>query len=301
VDDHINRLLDLDTHREVALALLALGQAVEDPPASPSDLTPLGLETVPLSRREVHYPLMRRMHEASSLAHAAEVARWQAAAWDKPVAAPDAGAVEFLPPPDEQVPRDGLEQVVRRRGSTRRFRRESITRAQLAVLLDRSLRGIPADFSSPNGDALNDIYLIVNDVEGVPPGAYYYDPSSRRLQCLQQGDFRDQAAFLALDQDLPGEAAVAVFFLADLDWCLGRLGNRGYRAVQLEAGILGGRMYLAAYAQRLGATGLTFYDDEVVRFFSPHAAGKSAIFLVAVGRGARAPNLVPVRSLEGGT
>jgi hypothetical protein len=54
--------------------------------------------------------------------------------------------------------------------------------------------------------------------------------------------------------------------------------------VQLEAGIMGGRLYLASYAQRMGATGLTFYDDEVTAFFSPHASGKSAIFLVAIGR-----------------
>jgi hypothetical protein len=57
--------------------------------------------------------------------------------------------------------------------------------------------------------------------------------------------------------------------------------------VQLEAGILGGKLYLGAYAQRLGATGLTFFDDDVVRFFSPHAEGKSAIFLVAVGNSAK--------------
>jgi hypothetical protein len=73
------------------------------------------------------------------------------------------------------------------------------------------------------------------------------------------------AGHLGLDQELPADAAVDIFFLADL-----------YRAVQLEAGIIGGRLYLAAYAQRLGATGLTFYDDEVTRFFSPHAEGKSA-------------------------
>ena len=36
-----------------------------------------------------------------------------------------------------------------------------------------------------------------------------------------------------------------------------------------------------------GATGLTFYDDEVTNFFSPHAEGKSAIFLVAVGKSAK--------------
>ena len=86
---------------------------------------------------------------------------------------------------------------------------------------------------------------------------------------------------------MPADAAVDIFFLADLRPILQRFGNRGYRAVQLEAGIIGGRLYLAAYAQRLGATGLTFYDDEVTRFFSPHAEGKSAILLVALGKSAK--------------
>ena len=69
---------------------------------------------------------------------------------------------------------------------------------------------------------------------------------------------------------------------------LARFGNRGYRAAQLEAAIRGGRLYLGAYALGLGATGLTFFDDDVTAFFSPHAAGKSVMFLMAVGRGRRA-------------
>jgi len=56
-------------------------------------------------------------------------------------------------------------------------------------------------------------------------------------------------------------------------------------------------MYLAAYALRLGATGLTFYDDDVVEFFSPHAAGKSAVFLVALGKSAqRSQDLIQLHS-----
>jgi ABC-type lipopolysaccharide export system ATPase subunit len=43
-------------------------------------------------------------------------------------------------------------------------------------------------------------------------------------------------------------------------------------------------MYLAAYALGLGASGLTFYDDEVTAYFGPSAAGKSVMFLIAVGR-----------------
>ena len=79
----------------------------------------------------------------------------------------------------------------------------------------------------------------------------------------------------------------ALFFLTDLEVVLRRLGNRGYRAAQLEAGIAAGRIYLAAYAQGLGATGLTFYDDAVTAFFSPHASEKSVMFLITIGKPAR--------------
>ena len=95
-------------------------------------------------------------------------------------------------------------------------------------------------------------------------------------------------------QELPANAAANVYCLTDLPTVLHQLGNRGYRAAQLEGGITGGRMYLAAYAQRFGATGLTFFDDEVTEFFSPPAAGKSVMFLVALGHPTRA--LLQVRT-----
>src|SRR5207237_8661195 len=104
------------------------------------------------------------------------------------------------------------------------------------------------------------------------------------LELLKAGDFRNEAQYLGLEQALPGDASAAIFFMADLYPILDRFGNRGYRAVQLEAGIIGGNIYLAAYAQHLGATGLTFFDDDVTNFFSPHAKDKSAIFLLAIGK-----------------
>jgi SagB-type dehydrogenase family enzyme len=172
--------------------------------------------------------------------------------------------------------------VILRRGSSRKFELEPITVEQLSTILNASTRGIWHGIP-----LLNDLYLIVNAVEGLAPGAYFYHSSDGRFECLKEGHFRNEARYLGLQQDLPGDAAADVFFLADLNRVFERLGNRGYRAVQLEAGILGGKMYLAAYAQRLGATGLTFFDDDVIKFFSPHAKDKSAIFLVALGRGTK--------------
>jgi len=129
-----------------------------------------------------------------------------------------------------------------------------------------------------------DLYLNVHAVTGLEPGAYAYDRAAHGLVPLRAGDVREASAFLCLDQALGGTSSATVFFLADLARVLERWGNRGYRLANLEAGLIGGRLYLGAYGQRFGASGLTFYDRAVVDFFSPHAAGKDAIFVTALGR-----------------
>src|SRR5438876_70089 len=287
VDASVNRLLDVDPQREVAFSLVALGHAAALPPLSHAESSPLRLETVPLSPRETDYPFMREMHAASSLEAPEELAAWRGHTPKKEFLPPTGPIVQLTPLSDAQIPRDPIEQVIQRRGSTRKFARSPITIAQLSTMPDRATRGLPADFLDPPGAQLNDLYLIIHAVEGLSPGAYVCDRTRGVLECLKQGNFRADAGYLGLEQELPADAAVDVFFLADLRPILQRFGNRGYRAVQLEAGILGGKLYLAAYAQRLGATGLTFFDDDVTGFFSPHAEGKSAIFLVAVGHSAK--------------
>ena len=189
----------------------------------------------------------------------------------------------------DDIPPEPVEKAIIRRGSTRRFSRESITFAELSTILQAALHAVPADFLEPPSGSLNDVYVIANQVEDLAPGAYYLHRSRRELELLKQGEFRRVAGRLGLDQALPADASVNIFLLADLRRVLDRYGNRGYRAAQLEASIAAGRVYLAAYAlpRPLGATGLTFYDDAVTDFFSPHATGKSVMFMVAVGKKAR--------------
>jgi SagB-type dehydrogenase family enzyme len=285
MDSPVNALLSLDTKREVAFSLVPIGHTKKKPPKAP-EISPLDLPLVPYSTSEVDYPAMRKMHDASSLESAAEVTALRGKTPSHDFSKPKGSTTPLKPLDDPSIPTDTIEQVISRRGSTRQFSRDPISFAQLSTMLDRATRGIPADFLDPYGSHLNDLYLIVNNVEGLAPGSYVYHWKEKLLELLKPGEFRDKAGYLGLEQQLPADAAVDVFFLADLKKILERYGNRGYRAAQLEAGIVGGKLYLAAYAQRLGATGLTFYDDDVVNFFSPHARGKSAIFLVALGRSA---------------
>jgi SagB-type dehydrogenase family enzyme len=285
VDGEVNRLLDLDTRREVSLCLVPIGRKSESSLPAQREAPELGLETIPLSEREVEYPAMLEMHDASSLESEEEVAQWRRKQQVFPSSALVGEAVRLQPLPEEEQPKDTIEQVILRRGSTRTFdKTASITVNQLSTILDCATRGLPADFLEPPGAQLNDLYLIVHAVHGLKPGAYFFRREENTLELLKEGKFRAEAYHLGLEQELPADACVDIFFLADLKRILEGYGNRGYRAVQLEAGAIGGRMYLAAYAQRLGTTGLTFFDDDVINFFSPHAKGKSAIFLLAIGK-----------------
>jgi SagB-type dehydrogenase family enzyme len=285
VDAEMNLLLDLDTRHEVSLCLVPIGRTSKSSLPPVREVPALGLETIPLSEHEVEYPAMLEMHDASSLQSNEEVAQWHGKQPVLPSSAPAGEAVRLQRLPEEEQPKDTIEQVILRRGSTRTFdQTASITLAQLSTIVDCATRGLPADFLEPPGVQLNDLYLIVHSVQGLKLGAYFFRRELKTLELLKEGKFRAEACHLGLEQALPADACVDIFFLADLNRILERYGNRGYRAVQLEAGAIGGRMYLAAYAQRLGATGLTFFDDDVTNFFSPHAKGKSAIFLLAIGK-----------------
>jgi SagB-type dehydrogenase family enzyme len=285
VDAEVNSILDLDTRREVAVSIVPIGYRSKNLLPAPKQAPALGLETIALSEREVEYPAMFKMQDASSLQSEEEVARWREK-HSVPASVPDLGEeVRLHCVREEEQSHETIEQVILRRGSTRAFDgRASITLEQLSTILDCSTRGLPADFLEFPGAQLNDVYLIVHSVLGLRPGAYFFRRERNSLQLLKEGTFRRDAHHLGLEQELPADACADIFFLADLRHTLERYGNRGYRAVQLEAGAIGGRMYLAAYAQRLGATGLTFFDDDVIDFFSPHAKGKSAIFLLAIGK-----------------
>jgi SagB-type dehydrogenase family enzyme len=280
VDVEMDALLGLDPAKESALVVVPVG-APGRPAAAPPLVTALAPEVIPLSSREVDSPLLRRALEDSRLDSEAEVEDWRERGRAETAPGRDTGAVDpiALPTPSAAAGRS-LAETITRRGSTREFSGEAIGATALSSALYHATRGFPTD-ASPGPV---DLYVAIHAVDGIAPGAYFYDRNSHGLLPLRSGNVRDDAAFLCLEQPLGGQSSATVFFLADLPRALDRWGNRGYRLVNLEAGLIGGRLYLGAYGQRFGASGLTFYDREVVAFFSPHAAGRDAVFVTALGR-----------------
>ena len=287
VDTTVNDLLGLDTLKEVSLALAPLGHAPDWTAKPESVVEPLSLDVLPISDFETDFPPVREMHQASSLMSQDEVVSWHETDTANKKVSPVGRLVPLDLYPETELPQDTVETVIKRRGSSRQFSQESISFRQLSTVLERSLAGIWADFLASSGETLNDVYMIANAVEGLDSGLYAFNRMSNSLELLEAGNFRREAGFLGLNQSLPADASVNIYFMVDLDAALKKLGNRGYRAAQMEASIMAGRIYLAAYAQRLGASGRTFYEDAVTQLFSPHAAGKSVMFLMALGRRAK--------------
>lgn len=318
VDEPVNGLLGLQLGREAALCLVPVGAggSLQDLPGDSGEpcAAPAPMPVAPAYSADgvIEYPEIRRIHDASCLAADGEVTAWREGAavpgaWrtrDKPkyyspspaAASPKTTRFPLAKGGAASVP---LGQVVLDRRSTRRFSREPISFSKLSSILDGATKRLPVDFIRPDGEGLVDIYVIASAVEGLPSGAYFFSPQAGELELLKEGAFREEAGHLCFEQALGADASAVLFLMADLERVLAGLGNRGYRAAQLEAGIAVGNVYLCAHSLGLGASGITFYDDEVTAFFSPHAAGKSVMFVSVLGVTHQKNQVRPFRSRVG--
>lgn len=284
-DAEVNNLLCVDGRSEATVALVPIGHSESRPLGAAAKTAPsLSHEIMPLSKNEIEYALIHKMHEASSLTTDEEVAEWVSLA-EKPSPLRQPVKEGPLYPLDAAHKNVSfpLWEVILRRGSTRKFARKPISLTQLSTLLVNSTQGFRADFVWESAPNIASAYLIANAVDGLPSGSYFYTRGRRSLEQLKNGEFRNVAGYLCLEQSLGADASVVVFLMSDLNQALERYGNRGYRVSQLEAGIIAGKLYLCAYDLGLGATGLTFYDDDTTEFFSPHAEEKSTLMAVALG------------------
>ena len=248
VDADVRALLGVDGVEEFPLAVVRL-TADEPVLRNPTSIArPRGVT----AHRAREFPLVTAMQRASELADADDVRAWRRA---EPTS----------PAPVDLTFGEPLESVLRRRGSTRTFDPEAVGPA---ALLRDALRAASSPVNTDataEGETLLEHHVLVHAIEGVTP----------------REESRDLGQRLCLNQALGGTGCYTAFHCADLDRVLGDLGARGLRAALLESGIVEGRLHLAAFALGYGATGLTFFDDDVRHAF---ATETWPMLCTAVGR-----------------
>jgi SagB-type dehydrogenase family enzyme len=312
LDDKISQLLCLEDQREAAIAMGAIGRGrlkdIDTSSQQQSEGDRLPHVTIPkiraLSKRgEINYPEIWELNWASKLTSKQEIEEWinNAHRHHQSLSITSHHSQEKGANNDESVivmPNEleediqnsrSLKETILWRGSSRRFARTDISLSALKTILYSSTRGVPIDIFR-EGNSLIDLYFIANGVDGLTPGAYFYNrstsannPATSIKKIKEIASSRNISGYLCLGQSLFSDAGVVFFLMTDLQSVLRSLGNRGYRASQFEAGIIAGKIYLAAYALGIGASGSTFFDDAVTEFFSPYASNKSTMIAVGVG------------------
>jgi hypothetical protein len=109
-------------------------------------------------------------------------------------------------------------------------------------------------------------FIAVHAVEDLEPGLYRWPDLD---QPLRRGSLRDEMLLVGWDANLVRDAAFVVMGAVDME----AVDDRGYREAQLQAGIVEGRLHLAAYALGVGASGMTFLDEEIEALLGQQLAG----------------------------
>lgn len=269
-------LLGIDGVTEMPLAIVELGPRGEEAPP-PAQLEPLSMAVGDIAPNPIRLPLLEEAQHDGSL-KAREVDAWRSAG------SPVAGSASAQVTAPEGFD-DRIEEVVLRRGSTRKMRPQEVPVSHLEWPLAAATRAVGIDVI-PEGTLLEH-YVNVHSVEGFDPGAYRH--ADDVLELVRTVDeVREQSASLCLGQSLGGDSAYTVFHCAELEPVFSSLGSRGYRVAQLEAGVVSGRLALCAFALDLGATGLTFFDDAVASYFAT-TAQPMLVTSVGVPTGSSAP------------
>lgn len=189
-----------------------------------------------------------------------------------------------------------VEEAIRLRRSQREYLAKPLSLEELSRLLYHAngitgtteaygLRDYPLK-AAPSAGGLTpiELYPVVNSVEALEPGLYYYHARRHSLQLLKRGDFRKRIAELCLEQDFLAEAAVVVLLSAVYERSRWKYGERAYRYVHLDAGHVSQNLLLEAVALGLGACCVgAFFDDEVNGFLGLEGSREFTVLGVAVG------------------
>ncbi|WP_316774211.1 nitroreductase family protein [Streptomyces sasae] len=183
-----------------------------------------------------------------------------------------ASGVVLLSLPAADVPEVGLADVLRARDSGPGVFRPVASRVdgiELWARLARVRTGVTSDAVPAGGPVPLEVYLTVGDLTGIPPGCYRLDQDTGALHPSGPAGSGTDAITAIERVTIPGPVFrhmnAVVHLVGDRDWAFDTFGDRGYRVINQEAGLLAHRVCVAAAAQGLSGRIVNAYHAEGVR------------------------------------
>ncbi|MEW5725148.1 MAG: SagB/ThcOx family dehydrogenase, partial [Thermodesulfobacteriota bacterium] len=254
---------------EAALCLVRLGEARSQDRAAPPAAAPAEdalPQATPAARIEAVFGLIAAAARLTSAPLAgADQPGWP---W------PEHDGIELAPADWKNLEGPTLVQALQKRRSRRNFRPKTITRLELARLLELVRTG--------DTGRVIELGFLTNEVQDLPDGFYLFRPD-RGLARHKGGFLGPHLAEAALGQDWVGRANVVLVVSAGLEALEATLGPRSLRLAYLAAGRLGQRAYLAAEVLGWGCCGVGAFFDEEVAGLLDLPAGLSPLYLIPLG------------------
>lgn len=200
-----------------------------------------------------------------------------------------------LPRPDAaDFPSSSFAELAEQRRSLRKYAETPLSIEKFSYLLwytqgvqkqlgnSASLRTVP---SAGARHAL-DTYLLINNVESIPPGLYRFMAYTHSLiACDLSDDIADKICEGCLGQQFTCTAAATFIWVADVLRMSWRYSERSFRYLHLDVGHVCQNLYLAAESIDCGACGIAAFNDEAMNTLTQcDGEDRFVIYCATVGK-----------------
>ncbi|HEY60887.1 MAG TPA: SagB/ThcOx family dehydrogenase [Anaerolineae bacterium] len=182
-----------------------------------------------------------------------------------------------------------VEQALLERRSVRAYKDEPLTLTEVSQLL-WAAQGITDPRkgfrTAPSAGALYplEVYVVINNAEGVAKGVYKYKPHEHELVKVKDGGVRDELTVAALGQTCVGDGSMVIVFSAVYERTTQKYGDRGIRYVHMEAGHAAQNVYLQAVSLNLGTVVVGAFKDDEVRKILNMSDEEHPLYIMPVGK-----------------
>lgn len=181
-----------------------------------------------------------------------------------------------------------VEQALLERRSVRAYKDEPLTLTEVSQLLwaAQGITDLRKGFrTAPSAGALYplEVYVVINNAEGVTKGVYKYRPHEHELVRIRNGNVSGELAVAVLGQTWVGEGAIVIVFSAVYERTTQKYGDRGIRYVHMEAGHAAQNVYLQAVSLNLGTVVVGAFKEDELRKILNMSDEEHPLYIMPVG------------------
>jgi SagB-type dehydrogenase family enzyme len=201
-----------------------------------------------------------------------------------------------VPLPSPEPPSRSLADTLMNRRSRRDYSGKPIAQGQLSTLLGYACGAtglvqaynytkVPLrTFPSHGGLQSSEIYLSVRAVKNVPAGIYHYEPVDHALEVIKRGDYSEALRTVAFDERFFETASVVFLITGCYERLKWKYGERSYRFICIDSGLVCENIYLVSEALGLGVCAVSgFAQDGVEDLFGIDGKNEMAMVLTTLG------------------